>query len=66
MIKYRVVIKVSYNEAWFEYDGAAEAVNFASNALSHMVSNEDAKKPSRIAIEIVNTGMEEEEDEEDD
>jgi len=62
MVKYRVVVRVSYNEAWFEFDDAKEAVSFASIALSHMVSNEDAKKPSRIAIDVVNTEMEEEDD----
>ena len=65
MVKYRVVIKVSYNEAWFEFESADQACNFATNALTHMVSNEDGKKSVKIRIEVVDVEAEETEDDED-
>lgn len=52
-IKYRVVIKVSYNETWFEFDSADQACGFATNAISHMVDSEDTKKKATIAIQVV-------------
>jgi hypothetical protein len=62
MIKYRVVIKVSYNEAWFEFDSADQACGFATNALTHMVSNEDCRKSAKIRIEAVDIEAEKEEE----
>ena len=62
MIKYRVIISVSYCEAWFEFDNAEQACAFATNALTHMVSNDDGKKKVKINIQVVDTeGTEEEE-----
>lgn len=52
-IKYRVIIKVSYLAAWFEFDSAEEACGFATNAISHMEDSEDTKKNATIAIQVV-------------
>lgn len=52
-IKYRVIIKVGYNEAWFEFDSADQACGFATNAISHMVECEDTRKKTTITIQVV-------------
>ena len=52
-IKYRVIIKVSYNEAWFEFDSADQACGFATNAISHMIDSEDQRKRAYITIQVV-------------
>lgn len=66
MIKYRVVIKVSYNEAWFDFENAQQAGDFAAIALKHMVPSEDQRKSSYITIRVVDPeakkGEEEEEE----
>ena len=62
MIKYRVILKVGYNEAWFEFENAVEAINFATIALQSMVANEDTNKKTKITIEVINPNVEEEED----
>lgn len=62
MIKYRVILKIGYNEAWFEFENAVEAINFATVALQSMVANEDTNKKTKITIEIINPNEEEEED----
>ena len=36
-MKYRVVLKVSYNEAWFDFDSAEEACKLAELLLTSMV-----------------------------
>ncbi len=61
-IKYRVIIKVSYNEAWFEFDTAEDACQFTTTALKHMADNEDGKKKSRITIQVVNADSTEEDE----
>lgn len=62
-IKYRVIIKVSYNETWFEFDSADQACGFATNAISHMVDSEDQKKKSTITIQVVDADAKNDEDE---
>ena len=59
---YRVVLKVGYYSADFQFAEAAEAVLFAQTALMHMVDNEDTKKKSSITLQIVNPELEESED----
>lgn len=54
MIKYRVILKIGYDEAWFEFENAVEAINFATVALQSMVANEDTNKKTKITIEIIN------------
>ena len=66
MIKYRVILKVSYYEVWFEFENAVEAMNFATVALQSMVANDDInRKKTKITIQIINPDAEEEEEEED-
>lgn len=60
MIKYRVILKIGYNAAWFEFENAAEAISFATVALQSMVTNEDTSKKTKITIEIINPNEEEE------
>lgn len=60
-IKYRVVLKVGYYESWFEFNGAKDATNFATEALQHMVSTEDTTKKESIILQVVNTEAEHEE-----
>jgi len=62
MIKYRVILKIGYNEAWFEFENAVEAINFATVALQSMVANEDTTKKTKVTIQIINPNEEEEED----
>lgn len=63
-MKYRVIIKVSYQEAWFEFETAADACNFATIAISQQVKNDDTRKTDHIRIEVVDPTVKVEEDEE--
>ena len=60
-MKYRVILSVGYNEAWFEFDNADGACNFGALALAHMVSSEDTKKKTYINMQIVDKSLEESE-----
>lgn len=62
MIKYRVILKISYNEGWFEFENAAEAISFATVALESMVANEDTNRKTKITIQVINPDEEKEED----
>ena len=62
-MKYRVIIKVGYNEGWFEFNTPVEACNFATTAISHQVKNEDTRKTGYIRIEVVDPTVEVEEEE---
>lgn len=61
-IKYRVILKIGYYETWFDFDSVEQACQFATNALTHMVENEDNKKKAYINIQIVDLNVEGEED----
>jgi len=60
---YRVILKVGYCDAFFEFESVEDAAAFARVALKHMVSNEDTKKKSKIILEIISPIDEESEDE---
>ena len=62
-MKYRVILKVSYNEAWFDFDTIEEAGEFAKTILLHQVESPDSKRKSTIRVEIINPAEEENEDE---
>jgi len=62
-MKYRVIFKVSYNEAWFDFDTIEEAGEFAKTILVHQVESPDSKRRSIIRVEIINPAEEENEDE---
>lgn len=64
MIKYRVVLKVGYQEAWFEFETAKDATKFAEVALTNMVTNEDNKKKTHINLQVVDVEAEKREEEE--
>lgn len=51
---YRVIIKVSYNESFFEFITPDEACLFARIALEHSVASEDQKKMAKISIVVIN------------
>ena len=50
---YRVILKVSYHSAWFEFSDAAEACTFATKALEHMVTSEDQDKVPYVSLQVV-------------
>ena len=60
MIKYRVIIKVSYYEAWFEFDSIEDAGEFAKTALMYNVPSKDRSDFEGVRIEVVNTDKEKE------
>ena len=64
MIKYRVVIKASYHEVWFEFNTAEEACAFSTTALKSMVDSEDQKRKSTIRMEVIDTSIQDTDDEE--
>ena len=51
-MKFRVVLKISYYEAHFDFDSADEATKFATTALTHGVATEDTKKPLVVQMLI--------------
>lgn len=59
-MKYRVILKVSYNEAWFDFDTIEEAGEFAKTVLVHQSDSDDSKRKSSIRIDVINTEAEEE------
>ena len=60
-MKYRVVIKVGYQTAFFEFETGVEACDFATAALSHSVKNEDSDKPTYVCIDVIDPEAEGEE-----
>lgn len=69
MLKYRIILRVGYCEAWFEFDDPTAACDFARTALLHQTVNEDTeKRPFYLTMKIVDTELEaqrKKEDEED-
>ena len=59
-MKYRVILKVSYNEAWFDFDTIEEAGEFAKTVLVHQSDSNDSKRKSSIRIDVINPEAEEE------
>lgn len=60
---YRVILKVSYHSAWFDFESAEEACAFAKTALEHMVDSEDQKKESSITIKMIDESIDNKEEE---
>ena len=59
MLKYRVILKVGYCDAWFDFDKHEEACEFASTALAHQCVNEDnEKKTPYIQMRVIDTELE--------
>ena len=63
-MKYRVVLKVSYYERWFEFDNINKAANFAADLLRHNVESNDNCKLTEVVMYVVNTEAEEKAQEE--
>ena len=61
---YRVILKVGYNEAWFDFDTIEEAGEFAKTILVHQTENEDSKRRSVIRLEVIDTTIVDGEEEE--
>ena len=59
---YRVILKVGYYVAHFEFKESKEACDFANAALEHMVSNEDTDKATYITMQVVDKDAEESEE----
>lgn len=58
-MKYRVVLKVSYYERWFEFDNINKAANFAADLLRYNVPNEDhGDKMTEVKMYVVDAEAE--------
>lgn len=62
MIRYRVKIKVGYNEAFFDFTDSTRATNFANSALLHSVKSEDTENQTKIIMSLEEVEPEEEEE----
>ena len=62
---YRVILKVGYNVAWFDFDSMEDAGEFAKTALIHQSPNDDTRKEASISIKVMDPSAEAEEEEED-
>lgn len=49
-MKYRVILKVGYNEAYFEFDDINRAAEFAGEILVHSVKSDDTDKKTSVSI----------------
>lgn len=60
---YRVILKVRYNEAWFDFDDIESAGEFAKTILTHQVVSDDAKPKTTISMKVIDpTKVSEDED----
>lgn len=51
---YRVVLKISYYENWFDFDNVEDAGRFAETVLMHQTVSEDRKVlRSEVIMKIV-------------
>lgn len=51
---YRVVLKISYYENWYDFTSLAEAGAFAEAVLTHAVQNEDMEKtPTYVTMKVM-------------
>lgn len=61
---YRVVVKIGYNVAWFDFNTIEEAGEFAKTVLVHQTPNEDTTKKDSIRIDVIDPTIKSEEEEE--
>lgn len=66
MMIYRVVIKVGYNDAAFEFESLRDAGDFARMVLTHQVGTEDTEKALYVKIEVRSCEEDEEENTQED
>lgn len=50
---YRVVIKVGYSDAYFDFDFMTEAGQFAETVLTHQTDSEDTHKEVSVRILVL-------------
>lgn len=62
-MKYRVIVKIGYNEAWFDFDDMQDAGKFAEAVLVHQVPNEDTRRKTSVSIRVMSDGEETEDEE---
>ena len=53
-IKYRVDLKVGYNHAFFDFDDANTAAEFAVGILKHSTGCDDTSKVVKVNLQIIN------------
>ena len=53
-IKYRIDLKVGYNHAYFDFDDANTATEFAVNILKYSTGCDDTAKVVKVNMQIVN------------
>ena len=53
---YRVIIKISYTVAYFDFDNIQEAGEFAKTALIHQTKSPDTEKGTYISIKVIKEG----------
>ena len=55
---YRVVLKISYRSAWFDFTDASDACNMAKLMIEHLVPGDEDDNMAKIVIEVINEGFE--------
>lgn len=50
---YRVVLKVSYCDTYFDFTNIVDAGNFAEQILTHQVASEDTEKAPSVKIIVI-------------
>jgi hypothetical protein len=60
---YRVILKVGYNEAWFDFNNIEVAGDFARAILTHQTKNEDSGRKDHVRLEIIDPTIEADEEE---
>ena len=63
-MKYRVIVVVGYNEAWYDFDNIEAAGDFARTVLIHQIPNKDTRKKDHVRLEVIDTTITDAEDEE--
>ena len=66
MIKYKVKLQISYAKTYFTFSNMAEAGAFAETILTHLDDSEDERKNAYVMILVINTELEEKEEDDDD
>lgn len=59
---YRVILKVGYNEAWFDFTDLSTAGDFARTCLTNQSLNDDTPKKSYVRIDVIDLTIEGEEE----
>ena len=57
-IIYRVMLRVSWYEAYFEFDNMDQACSFATTALQHNKGCDDTKKTVTVGVQVVDVDAE--------